>query len=122
MADLRQNESNVLLQLNTSPGGRPTYENGLSTRKKTRYKTKQIGSRTSTVCSPTTGDVEVEDGGDRGIRTPDLCDANAALSRLSYIPNNQIIAGSRVQGLGEGQGSRHTRPSTVCAHGVKACF
>ncbi len=25
-------------------------------------------------------------GGDRGIRTPDLCDANAALSRLSYIP------------------------------------
>ena len=24
--------------------------------------------------------------GDRGIRTPDLCDANAALSRLSYIP------------------------------------
>ena len=25
-------------------------------------------------------------GGDRGIRTPDLRDANAALSRLSYIP------------------------------------
>lgn len=25
-------------------------------------------------------------GGDRGIRTPDLCDANAALSLLSYIP------------------------------------
>ena len=25
-------------------------------------------------------------GGDRGIRTPDLCDASAALSRLSYIP------------------------------------
>jgi hypothetical protein len=25
-------------------------------------------------------------GGDRGIRTPDLCDANAALSQLSYIP------------------------------------
>ncbi len=24
--------------------------------------------------------------GDRGIRTPDLCDANAALSQLSYIP------------------------------------
>ncbi len=24
--------------------------------------------------------------GDRGIRTPDLCDANAALSLLSYIP------------------------------------
>jgi hypothetical protein len=24
--------------------------------------------------------------GDRGIRTPDLRDANAALSRLSYIP------------------------------------
>ncbi len=26
--------------------------------------------------------------GDRGIRTPDLCDANAALSRLSYIPTD----------------------------------
>jgi hypothetical protein len=25
-------------------------------------------------------------GGDRGIRTPDLCDANAVLSLLSYIP------------------------------------
>ena len=25
-------------------------------------------------------------GGDRGIRTPDLGDANAALSQLSYIP------------------------------------
>jgi hypothetical protein len=25
-------------------------------------------------------------GGDREIRTPDLCDANAALSQLSYIP------------------------------------
>ena len=24
--------------------------------------------------------------GDRGIRTPNLCDANAALSQLSYIP------------------------------------
>jgi hypothetical protein len=35
-------------------------------------------------------------GGDRGIRTPDLCDANAALSQLSYIPkfnssNTQIM-------------------------------
>ena len=28
----------------------------------------------------------VHSSGDRGIRTPDLCDANAALSRLSYIP------------------------------------
>ena len=28
-------------------------------------------------------------GGDRGIRTPDLCDANAALSLLSYIPKLQ---------------------------------
>jgi hypothetical protein len=28
----------------------------------------------------------VHHGGDRGIRTPDLCDANAALSLLSYIP------------------------------------
>ena len=27
--------------------------------------------------------------GDRGIRTPDLCDANAALSQLSYIPTSQ---------------------------------
>jgi hypothetical protein len=28
-------------------------------------------------------------GGDRGIRTPDLRDANAALSQLSYIPSLQ---------------------------------
>ncbi len=27
-------------------------------------------------------------GGDRGIRTPNLCDANAALSQLSYIPTD----------------------------------
>ena len=27
--------------------------------------------------------------GDRGIRTPDLCDANAALSQLSYIPRTE---------------------------------
>ncbi len=32
------------------------------------------------------GLTKVTFGGDRGIRTPDLCDANAALSRLSYIP------------------------------------
>ena len=32
-------------------------------------------------------------GGDRGIRTPHLCDANAALSQLSYIPvPEKIIA------------------------------
>ena len=29
-------------------------------------------------------------GGDRGIRTPDLCDANAALSQLSYIPTGSL--------------------------------
>ena len=29
-------------------------------------------------------------GGDRGIRTPDLCDANAALSQLSYIPTGFV--------------------------------
>ena len=28
----------------------------------------------------------LEDGGDRGIRTPDLGSASAALSQLSYIP------------------------------------
>ena len=28
--------------------------------------------------------------GDRGIRTPDLCDANAALSLLSYIPTPTV--------------------------------
>ncbi len=32
------------------------------------------------------GSGAVPNGGDRGIRTPDLCDANAALSLLSYIP------------------------------------
>ncbi len=32
------------------------------------------------------GLTQVTFGGDRGIRTPDLCDANAALSQLSYIP------------------------------------
>ena len=31
-------------------------------------------------------------GGDRGTRTPNLCDANAALSLLSYIPANSILA------------------------------
>ena len=31
-------------------------------------------------------------GGDRGIRTPNLCDANAALSQLSYTPTIQILA------------------------------
>jgi hypothetical protein len=30
-------------------------------------------------------------GGDRGIRTPDLRDANAALSQLSYIPSSISI-------------------------------
>ncbi len=30
--------------------------------------------------------------GDRGIRTPNLCDANAALSLLSYIPADSILA------------------------------
>jgi hypothetical protein len=29
--------------------------------------------------------------GDRGIRTPDLCDANAALSQLSYIPTEDLL-------------------------------
>src|SRR5512137_3118997 len=33
--------------------------------------------------------------GDRGIRTPDLCDANAALSQLSYIPRTQTSPGSK---------------------------
>ena len=32
----------------------------------------------------------IPDGGDRGIRTPDLCDANAALSQLSYIPSQRL--------------------------------
>ena len=32
-----------------------------------------------------------EIGGDRGIRTPDLRDANATLSRLSHIPNYMEI-------------------------------
>ncbi len=32
----------------------------------------------------------IPDGGDRGIRTPDLCDANAALSQLSYIPRLKL--------------------------------
>ena len=31
-------------------------------------------------------------GGDRVIRTPDLCDASAALSQLSYIPTNSILS------------------------------
>ena len=37
------------------------------------------------------GCAKVTFGGDRGIRTPDLCDANAALSRLSYIPITLVI-------------------------------
>ena len=34
----------------------------------------------------------IASGGDRGIRTPNLCDANAALSQLSYIPISSMIA------------------------------
>lgn len=34
-------------------------------------------------------------GGDRGTRTPDLSVANAALSQLSYIPRQLIIAKGR---------------------------
>ena len=37
-------------------------------------------------------------GGDRGIRTPNLCVANAALSQLSYIPLNSILAKLKIQG------------------------
>ena len=37
-------------------------------------------------------------GGDRGIRTPNLCDANAALSQLSYIPANSILASATIAG------------------------
>ena len=40
-----------------------------------------------------------ESSGDRGIRTPNLCDANAALSQLSYIPVNLILA--RMQNLSQ---------------------
>ena len=32
------------------------------------------------------GMVEFEIGGDEGDRTPDLCNAIAALSQLSYVP------------------------------------
>ncbi len=32
----------------------------------------------------------MKNGGDRGIRTPNLCDANAALSLLSYIPTPTV--------------------------------
>ncbi len=36
--------------------------------------------------------------GDRGTRTPNLRDANAALSLLSYVPNGGIVAGSQTNG------------------------
>lgn len=39
-----------------------------------------------------TVDSRPESGGDRGTRTPNLRDANAALSQLSYIPNVGIVA------------------------------
>lgn len=39
------------------------------------------------------GNSEVEvGGGDNGDRTHDLCIANAALSQLSYVPIDSIIA------------------------------
>jgi site-specific DNA recombinase len=41
-----------------------------------------------TIIARANGSGAVPSGGDRGIRTPDLRDANAALSRLSYIPMN----------------------------------
>ena len=34
----------------------------------------------------------IKPGGDRGTRTPNLRDANAALSQLSYIPTNPPCA------------------------------
>ena len=37
------------------------------------------------------GSEVVANGGDRGIRTPDPCDANAVLSQLSYIPSRAAI-------------------------------
>jgi hypothetical protein len=65
----------------------------------TRYKEVKVSGQevlvTYTVLLPPQGISEerlsgvlhsVHCGGDRGIRTPDLCDANAALSLLSYIP------------------------------------
>ena len=36
-------------------------------------------------------------GGDRGIRTPDLCDANAALSQLSYIPSLDLFKNNKAR-------------------------
>ena len=37
--------------------------------------------------------------GDRGIRTPDLRDANAALSQLSYIPIEKPILAKAVHSV-----------------------
>jgi hypothetical protein len=37
------------------------------------------------------GNIVWLENGDRGIRTPDLCIANAALSQLSYIPGKSFI-------------------------------
>ena len=60
--------------------------------KRTLIRPKPENERKKDLVLPT-----VTPGGDRGTRTPDLCDANAALSQLSYIPrlqqNNNIPNG-----------------------------
>ena len=43
--------------------------------------TRDLGRRRSILA-----ELQGHDGGDRGARTPNLGDANAALSQLSYIP------------------------------------
>ena len=52
----------------------------------------------------------VTTGGDRGIRTPNLCDANAALSQLSYIPTDSILANPEFQGQARFSPDRQAGP------------
>src|SRR6266545_1110352 len=47
---------------------------------------------TNSVCLPSVCDLF---GGAEGIRTPDLCDANAALFQLSYSPSCRWVAAGR---------------------------
>ena len=59
---------------------------------------KDIGDAPFAIIARANGSGAVTIGGDRGIRTPNLCDANAALSQLSYIPSNSILAKLKIRG------------------------
>ena len=63
--------------------------------------------------SPILAPAMLRSGGDEGTRTPDICFAKAALSQLSYIPEDQPSASSRQ--LSAVPGSRPSPPGKLTA-------